>query len=76
MLLTNRCYTDCVKEYVKPCMSEFGEFTTCLDGVFAGIGASVGAVVKGVLGASLSLSLGLDLDLILGLGGILGIGRV
>jgi hypothetical protein len=67
---------DCVKDYVKPVMISLGRFTSCLNGIFVGLGASVGATIQAVLGVSLSLSLGLDLGLLLGLGGILGIGRV
>ncbi|CAI4214199.1 unnamed protein product [Parascedosporium putredinis] len=78
--VVDRLGEDCVKEQVKPALEAFGDFTVCLDGIFAGVGASVNAVVKSVLGAALSASLGLDLDVLLdiglGLGGIIGIGRV
>ncbi|SPO07285.1 uncharacterized protein DNG_09979 [Cephalotrichum gorgonifer] len=45
---------ECVKEYIKPAFVSFGEFTSCVDGIYAGVGASVTAVVEGVIGASLS----------------------
>jgi len=68
---------DCAKDYIKPCLSNFGKLTACLNGIFIGIGASVAASIKAILGVSLSAVLGLDLDLDLdlGIGTIIKIGR-
>ncbi|KAL2111717.1 hypothetical protein VUR80DRAFT_9438 [Thermomyces stellatus] len=70
-------FVDACAEYVKPAMTSFGDFTVCVDDIFAGIGASVQAAVEATLGATLSAALGLDLgaSLGLGLGGLIGIGR-
>ncbi|PKS12405.1 hypothetical protein jhhlp_000609 [Lomentospora prolificans] len=70
--LTWKGNADCVKDRVKPALEAFGDFTVCLDGIFAGIGASINGVVEAVLGAALGAALGLDLGVLLGIGGSIG----
>jgi len=59
---------DCVKDYVKPVIVNFSKLSSCLDGVFIGIGASISASVKSILSVSLTAKLGINLDADFGLG--------